>query len=408
MKSENNKLRFNDFLVGILLILLVLANLFPSSVASNFDEVSGILSFLTLVIIFFISKFRYNVIRIFLGILLLIIIGIISNVLSNIDVQIFSICVDILTIGKPFFVFLAIFHLSNENTFVTFRNILNFPIKFFLVIVIVFAILNQFHIVQMNRSIVFGFPDYAFIFGFPFILAAFVYSLLPFILNERKKLSKQPFVVLSLIIIAITLKTQSIFLLLIFVGLYLFLGKVKSFNILYIIFPGIIAILVAWPTINFYFFSNIFSPRQIMIHDAINLSKTYFPFGSGLATFASPIAGQHYSPLYFLLGYSTLDGMGLDGNIQYLNDNFLASIIGQFGIIGLIVFGYLMIQMIALVIQKGKQELLDIYLLAGIVSLFGVSLSSSYLTGALGTLVFGIFGLTYAYRHGKGRNNERI
>lgn len=119
---------------------------------------------------------------------------------------------------------------------------------------------------------------------------------------------------------------------LLFLTVYQF--KVKSKTVLYImimigsIYPG-------YQQFVSYFFTKRFSPRAVMLRDAWILAKESFPFGKGFATFGSNLSVQSYSPLYHRFGYSSFYGMS-EKTASYLNDGFWQIILGQFGMIGVL------------------------------------------------------------------------
>jgi hypothetical protein len=75
----------------------------------------------------------------------------------------------------------------------------------------------------------------------------------------------------------------------------------------------------------------------MLTRDCIKIANTYFPFGSGFATFGSHMASLQYSPLYSSRGYGKFYGMS-PGNGAFLSDTFWPIVIAQFGYIGLILF----------------------------------------------------------------------
>ncbi len=92
-----------------------------------------------------------------------------------------------------------------------------------------------------------------------------------------------------------------------------------------------------------YFFTNNFSPRAVMLRDAWILAKESFPLGKGFATFGSNLSVQSYSSLYHRFGYSSFYGMS-EKTASYLNDGFWQIILGQFGMIGVLLMGLIIYQ----------------------------------------------------------------
>lgn len=86
------------------------------------------------------------------------------------------------------------------------------------------------------------------------------------------------------------------------------------------------------------FFLNTSSARSLLFWGAYNIAKEKIIFGVGYAMYGSSQAALVYSPIYVLNGFANRYGM-TQTNIIFLTDSFWPIIIGQFGFIGLILFG---------------------------------------------------------------------
>lgn len=83
--------------------------------------------------------------------------------------------------------------------------------------------------------------------------------------------------------------------------------------------------------------------RTVMLVKSFEIAKDRFPFGSGLGTFASTTAYDHYSLLYYEFGLSEIKGMEphagrIAGAESYLLDTFWPHIIAELGFIGTLIF----------------------------------------------------------------------
>ena len=74
--------------------------------------------------------------------------------------------------------------------------------------------------------------------------------------------------------------------------------------------------------------------RNALYIKSLRIAADYLPFGSGLGTFGGWIAYLYYSPLYYKYGLSNIYGLSKGGS--FACDTFWPYIIGQFGIIGLL------------------------------------------------------------------------
>ena len=82
--------------------------------------------------------------------------------------------------------------------------------------------------------------------------------------------------------------------------------------------------------------------RSALLYNSILISLDKFPFGSGLGTFASPIAAYKYSDLYYTYGLNTVHGLtpdaGVGGKENFLVDIYAAQVIAEFGMVGATLF----------------------------------------------------------------------
>ena len=82
------------------------------------------------------------------------------------------------------------------------------------------------------------------------------------------------------------------------------------------------------------------APRYLFFYYGGKTANTYFPFGSGFATFGSDQAARNYSRLYYQYGFNSLFGMNIDDG-SFLSDTFWPMAIGQFGWIGSFVYTFI-------------------------------------------------------------------
>lgn len=76
--------------------------------------------------------------------------------------------------------------------------------------------------------------------------------------------------------------------------------------------------------------------RTIMYVRMPELIINYFPFGTGLASYATYFSGYYYSDLYYALGLDHILGMTED-NFTFIADTYFP-MLAEFGIFGIIVF----------------------------------------------------------------------
>jgi len=102
-------------------------------------------------------------------------------------------------------------------------------------------------------------------------------------------------------------------------------------------------VIIGYSKINTYFVEGAeegnLQSRLFLYLGAAEIFRTYVPFGSGIASFASPYTiKEYYSPIYYSLGMDKIRGLTPDNPI-HVGDAFFP-ILAEFGIIGVFLFFY--------------------------------------------------------------------
>lgn len=329
----------SDFFVfGI--ILFPIANLITGLIlfASYYDEIIGIFSII-FIFILFITKKMDNEDRI-LCILLLILsaIGLVSNVVSKLISNYWAILIDVLWLWKTFACFIAFKYIAKKGN--RRENIVNklVPIaKFIIWFVCIVSLIGQFiNLGVTGQDVIGGIKEFDFFWHNAIQLGLLVFSCI-MILSASNIKSKKLFFYLILSSIPLFLTFSSLVYCWLFVEIFLLfvLKKDKIFKKRYIVILGLGVGLSAFSDIQTYFISE--STRMRLIIYGIKTANTFFPLGSGFATYGSDMAVRFYSKLYSSYGWEYMYGIGRTSSM-HLNDNFFASIIGQFGWIGFILY----------------------------------------------------------------------
>lgn len=99
----------------------------------------------------------------------------------------------------------------------------------------------------------------------------------------------------------------------------------------------------AWEKIHLYFVAGLTGEveqntvaRFVLYSKSIEIFKDYFPFGSGLASFATHASGAYYSDIYAEYGVDNVWGMSKN-NWSFIADTYYPSL-AQFGIAGLLLY----------------------------------------------------------------------
>lgn len=131
-------------------------------------------------------------------------------------------------------------------------------------------------------------------------------------------------------------------------------GMLRKFNIMYaLVIVLVIGVFVAvsWSKFSYYFItgnSETFDPevaesfaRPVLYATGGLILVDHFPFGSGLASFASYASAENYSSLYYEYGINNVWGLSQENN-EFICDAYYPTL-AQFGIVGIILFLFLFI-----------------------------------------------------------------
>ena len=311
--------------------------------------------------------------------------GLSFNVLFGIQKHATAIVEDVISMYKFIFVYLGMkTYLEKKGIYILrIINVLAIVLKVYLFIIFVCALLNLLTDIGMSSEIRYGLRNFAFIYGTPgHVINQMAYSLL--ILHadrEYRKKSNAVWILISIAVMLSTLKTRAIILVFLYFSLYYFfmLRKRKHIGLEIAIVAVAIGLIGAFQFE--YYFAREGTPRQMFVAGAIKLVKEYFPFGAGFATYGSSAAADFYSPLYYSLGFSNRWGM-TEVEPQFLNDNYLPMVFGEFGLIVASIFLILIYKYCREILKRSARSQsanvrLMSYFFVGVIILS--SIQSSYL-----------------------------
>ncbi|WP_308619186.1 hypothetical protein [uncultured Eubacterium sp.] len=183
-----------------------------------------------------------------------------------------------------------------------------------------------------------------------------------FVLAYNSKFYKRNiyYIIMLTVVMIFTFRTKAIIGAIAVYVIYIYFIKLKLKSILPIGAAGVIgASYLGYDSLYKYYFETDRSARFILTQDSIELANKLFPIGSGFGSFASSMAAQFYSRLYYKLGYDRLADIGLgEGKRQgaFLSDTFWPIVIAQTGWIGLVSFCLALLSMISYVINSRKTD----------------------------------------------------
>ena len=310
------------------------------SLSTYFDE--GATLFLSAATLLFIirrtqgSRPRLSSTELFslLFLVLLVFVGLLGNFKYKFQTDYKPILIDIFACVKFVLMYLCGIAVLTRNN--RFYSIIVIEIKILLLLILPFAVLNQFIDMGMRFDERYGFYSFQFIFGHPATLAEIVAGFILLLLVDFDK--NKLFLVIALFLMVSTLRSTAIS----FVAAVIVIcinGTSKNARfcqLALILFAGI---YLGWSQIQYYYFALDGSARARLTTVSIQIAQKYSPIGSGFATFASNITAQpgYYSSLYYQYGLNTVFGL-IPGDISFLSDTFWPIVIGQFGWLGLALF----------------------------------------------------------------------
>lgn len=322
------------FIIGCLLLLIA----FEMAGGRNyFDEVLGIVSIMYVIWCMGLKKIeKTDSLSIFM-LLVVIILGVVSNIFSGITVSGFSIIIDIIAETKFLWVFFAAKYYIDSQTVKDVCRILKPIAILFCVVAGVLAIVSQMVDLGMSTSVRYGIKGFRFFFPMSFqFLAVAIVAIGILVLNEKRIMQRKIVVFACCVGLLMTTKSSPIFFVVIFFVLSYYFRKKEKLRISTIVFLSLIVVLLGKYQIETYLM-NEDAPRHLFFYYGGVTANEYFPLGSGFATFGSDQAARNYSELYYRYGFDSLFGMNPDDG-SFLSDTFWPMALGQFGWFGAILY----------------------------------------------------------------------
>lgn len=236
------------------------------------------------------------------------------------------------------------------------------------------------------------------------LLLIFTYSM---ICESKKEL---PYMFLSSYLILVAMRTKGICFLGIFwvSYIYYFYFKFKNRKIFYL-FGALLVLFIGYGTFSDTFLTGgqYYRPRLILLKDSLRIMSEYFPFGTGFASFGSPVAARYYSKMYKNLGYLSYYGMNPEDG-QFLSDNFWPTIFGEFGLLGTAIYIYIIALLGKKCINKfNRGEVGSGFIMLMIITYMVItSLAETSFFNPTSMLIFMIF--AFCEVKGKDRDTEAI
>ncbi|MGN1337402.1 MAG: hypothetical protein ACI4WW_02905 [Candidatus Coprovivens sp.] len=308
--------------------------------------------------------------------IIILLLGIVSNVLNKQQSNSLAIILDIIANFKIVLFTVGFYLLFDKNNYHYIINFFSKLSKLFLILGFVFGVISLFIDLGMGGQERFGIIGFNFIFNYAHIYATFILMALLFILKKYPQKSLI-YVILAFFQLVLTTKGTSIVTAVMMILIYYFIKKQIKISRFGAIIPiSLITVLLGRYQITTYFLKE--SPRKLFLEYSLTTLKKFFPLGSGFATFGSDMAGKYYSNLYYSYGFQYYWGMN-PHDYSFLNDNYWPMVLGQFGILGFALTFISVLYMCSIFLKKRCSNEVKIGVM---VSLFYLLLAS------LGTTIF--------------------
>lgn len=293
--------------------------------------------------------------RILLLCVLLVIFGVVCNVLSNILTNPFFISVDIVACIKVFLVFIWANHVIGEkaaNWKYQIANIVKIPLFCYIIVAFAFGIISLFYNIGMtSKDVRFGIRSYFFLYDSPGNFSNLFYILLLLltilIRNRKNNLILYSVLMCCLFTWCLTLRSRGILFSILYIIFYYVIvikGKTIKLNFKFFLGALLVVLYFMFDTIMFYFFENDSMPRAVLLKYGIITMFDYFPIGAGFGTYGTDVAAKNYSKLYYKYNFEHYYGLN-PNDTKYGSDNYWPAIMGQFGIIGIVIVVFILYYM---------------------------------------------------------------
>ncbi len=395
----NIKLNYRIIIVTFVLIYLPISLTLEKFFLKDFwgygDEIFALCMFFYLFTLFIKGKILKKDLNILILLILLTLLGLISNWNSKLIDNSFAITIDAFWQWKIFLAFLGAKYIAKRNAKdIIIKSLLNIS-KMFLIVSCLCGIISCFLDLGMTYEVRYGIPSYYFIFynegRFGIIVAI---ALLIILKGTTNKKIRRKYEILALINMILTTKGIVYIIIVMYVLLQIlfkYVDKRGNLN-LKILIPLCIGIIGASSFQIENYLLNDISPRMLLLRYGIVTAQKYFPLGSGFATYGSEMAARYYSPLYVEYGWQYRYTMGIE-NGTALNDNYLATIIGELGFFGVVIIIWIFIEIFKQINSINEEFKVKSMILSLFMCMMVAFLATGITKSSIGVCVFVILGV---------------
>lgn len=190
--------------------------------------------------------------------------------------------------------------------------------------------------------------------------ASFVLIALNIAFSFNNRIRNISIALLSIVLLS-TLRTTAIGAAFISLMIAFYIKKTKKkITISKFTFLGIIAAMIAWNQISYYFILLDGSARRQLLLKSIEIAKDYFPIGTGFGSYGSYMSSVYYSHIYYDYGLNNIWGLSPE-KTSFITDSYWPMILGQFGVIGVVIVVILLIMIFNNIQSQFKTKNMKLY-----------------------------------------------
>lgn len=327
------------------------------------DEITSLIIFITTVITI-VSRARNGehasrgIIVVVILLASALVIGVSSNALSGVMVNTSAVLIDIFTFCKlPLAIMCCAIMPKTKGRHSSLWRILVLEAQILIIIMALCAVINILsygHMLDMSAGFRYGIASFKFVFYHPEVVNIFVVGLIAILLIDSPTGHRLE-LILALLVMYATLRTKAMGFALA-AGMILFTARNGKITIWHIAFGLAAAVFIASDQLSNYY-ENGDSARSMLTVNGLSVANSFFPFGSGFATFGSAVTASvdNYSPLYYQFGYDTYFGLS-PLNPHFISDTFWPTVAAQLGFIGAVCYTLAIVMIFKLTYDRFKKK----------------------------------------------------
>ncbi len=387
---ENIQENIQILFISLGIFVIPLFDLFSKTIPAGFGYVDDFFALVCLSLLSYRIMYLQRINKYLLMIIVLIAIGLIGNIVFGIQKNTYVVLADAFLFAKPYIIFFYIYLCVKRYNAVKIYKNLTFFSKAMLNVMFFLAITSKIFLLANFADLGMYLDNNAFHLysGFGGVVANWTMFFLSIIYSSKKN-NRFFYYLISLVIIIHTISGLAMLSMVLLGLIYLIIEKRRYFKWYYLLIIVPICIWVGRKEIiNYLLNSN--APRHILFYYSFVTANTFFPIGSGFATYGSTMAAQKYSQLYIRYGFNYIHGMTQE-HTSFLLDSYYPLIIGQMGYIGIAIF----FMFIYLIYSKFITKIKDINIFCACLWLYLIWCVSGlgFTSGVWGSMVFCIIAL---------------